>query len=134
MSLRFPWQAGGVALWLAAGASLCAQTPPPGLPPGAPPTPATVTTNSYSNRPTRREGLRYLEEELSRALQFFSGKGSLDSILAPPPSQQALQSRTVISRPAKDDSDSGDSMNPLQNASDRQTGQADDPLKLRTSK
>jgi len=57
-------------------------------------------------RVTRRDGLKYLEEELTRSLQFLSGKRSLDGVVAPSPFQAPPPQTTIITVRSKEDSDS----------------------------
>lgn len=118
MSFRFPCRACGITVLLMTAANLPAQMPPPpgNLSPLAPPAVAAGSFTNAAPRVTRKDGLRYLEEELSRSLQFLSRKGSLDGLLAPP-APQPTPTAVIISGPAKPE-DSGE----RRNGEDRERG------------
>lgn len=110
MTFRIPWPSCCLALGLLACSGVEAQVPPPGSelpsPVGVPPAGISFTN---SPRATRKDGLRYLEEELSKSLQFFSGKNALDGVMAPAP-LSAPRVTTIIApkRSSSEESDKGE--------------------------
>lgn len=132
MSLRFPIGACAVVVFGMASADLSAQMPgtaPGGSPPLPPVPPASdVSVTNYSQRVTRKDGLRYIEEELSKALQFLSRKDSVDGLLAPP---TQLAPAPVIVTPRNNKVEERDSWGMADGASGDRPGRPGDPLENR---